>query len=162
MESFRHEDAPSRTTDSSAHVLVPHGTHRKLREVLARLNARTRYRYTGVYRVAPPVLENVGLFDRENPTLNVSGDIHLLEETYCNIVRETRKPFLIDDSHADARVAEHPARDRIVSYCGIPLHVDGEIHGVLCHYDPRPRIAPPGEMEFLRSMEPELAAFLAS
>ena len=39
------------------------------------LNARTRYRYTGLYHAEPPFLRNVQLFDRENPTLNVSGEL---------------------------------------------------------------------------------------
>lgn len=33
------------------------------------LNARTRHRFTGVYRFEPPMLRSVALFDRENPSV---------------------------------------------------------------------------------------------
>ena len=131
-----------------------------LRATLAKLNERTRYRFTGVYRLVPPMLENVCLFDRENPTLNVSGDIHLLKDTYCAIVQATGESFQTADSGNDERIAQHPARDRIISYCGIPLHVEGAVRGVLCHYDSRPRLTPKGELEFLATIEPILVAHL--
>src|SRR5690349_7006368 len=35
------------------------------------LNARTRYRFTGIYHAEPPLLRNLFLFDRENPSLHV-------------------------------------------------------------------------------------------
>src|SRR5688572_12721390 len=57
--------------------------------VLRLLNGRTRFRFTGLYRAAPPLLENVDLFDRENPRLNVSGDRIPLERSYCSIVCAT-------------------------------------------------------------------------
>lgn len=34
------------------------------------LNARTRFRYTGIYAIDPPTLRSIDLFDRENPSLH--------------------------------------------------------------------------------------------
>ena len=106
------------------------------------------------------MLQNVCLFDRENPSLNVSGDIHLLEDTYCAIVNASGKPFQTADAQVDPQVANHSARNRIISYCGIPLRVDGVVRGVLCHFDTRPRLVLQGELDFLATMEPALALFL--
>lgn len=170
--------ASSGQTESSAHIprnperssqvrLAAHGDDPEallggdVRSTLATLNSRTRYRFTGLYRLDPPVLRNVCLFDRENPQLSFSGDIHLLADTYCSIVSATGEPFTTSDSRVDDRLAEHPARDRVISYFGIPLSVNGEVRGVLCHFDGRPRFAPEGERAFLESVEPTLAALIA-
>ena len=46
---------------------------RGLHAALGYLNERTRYRFTGLYRADPPLLRNIGLFDRENPDIDASG-----------------------------------------------------------------------------------------
>lgn len=61
--------------------------------VLALLNARVPHRFTGVYRLDPPVLRNVRLYDRHNPRLVVGADAPL-RETYCSIVAESASPLL--------------------------------------------------------------------
>ena len=125
---------------------------------LALLNGRTRFRYTGVYRAEPPLLRNVRLFDRENPTLNVSGDATPIEATYCSIVCATNAPFDTPDALRDSRLAGHPALGAVQSYCGVPLPRGGGIAwGVLCHWDPRPRLLPPGERDALRRVAPVIA-----
>ena len=174
MEQRQH-GAPSSQTVSSAHddnqgsgrnsastaVAPANGLDLGgLRSALATLNTRTRYRFTGVYRFDPPLLRNVGLYDRENPSLNLSGDIHLLVDTYCSIVKVAGRPFTTDDAPADPRLVAHSARNRIISYFGIPLRIAGEVRGVLCHFDGRPRFAPPGEVEFLTGIEPLLVNYL--
>lgn len=70
-------------------ILADSGLH----QVLGFLNARTRYRFTGVYHVEPPLLRNVHLFDRENPTLDCSGAVTPLDETYCSITSSRSAPF---------------------------------------------------------------------
>ena len=41
---------------------------------------------------------------------------------------------------ADARLADHPARDTVRAYCGVPIMTsEGEVLGTLCHYDLVPR-----------------------
>jgi len=120
---------------------------------LAYLNARTRFRFTGIYRVEPPLLRNVHLFDRENPALNVSGNASPLEDTYCSITARSEGGFATPDAGADRRLETHAARDSVISYCGVPIRMeDGRVWGTLCHFDVRPRLIPPAELPVLESV----------
>lgn len=120
---------------------------------LAYLNARTRFRFTGIYRVEPPFLRNLHLFDRENPALNVSGNVGPLEDTYCSITARSERGFATPDALADRRLEAHAARDSVISYCGIPIRMeDGRVWGTLCHFDVRPRLIPPAEVPVLESV----------
>jgi GAF domain-containing protein len=126
--------------------------------VLRRLNERTRFRFTGVYRVEPPFLHNLYLFDRENPTVNVLGDVSRLDETYCAIVYDDGGPFETSDAPADERLRSHAARERVQSYCGVPIrHPSGLVCGTLCHYDVRPRLISRAELELLEQVASLLA-----
>lgn len=128
---------------------------------LALLNARTRFRYTGAYRLEEPLLRNVALYDRENPGLNLSGDASPLEATYCSIVCATNAAFETPDAAPDARLAGHPAVGTVLSYCGVPLQRSGGIPwGSLCHWDTRPRLLSPDEREVLQSVAPLVARWL--
>ena len=128
---------------------------------LALLNTRTRFRFTGLYRVIPPQLHNVRLYDRENPTLNVSGAVCAISDTYCAIACATDDAFTVDDAPSDARLAHHPARESVQSYAGVPVRLpDGRVLGTLCHFDGRPRILPSGELSVLRDLAPLLAPWL--
>jgi len=100
--------------------------------VLALLNARTRYRFTGVYRMEPPLLRNVHLYDRENPSLDGSGG-------------------------SDPLVAP----DAMLSSLGVPIRgADGRVSGTLCHFDSRPRLVPAGEELVLARVATAFAAQL--
>ncbi|HEY8310526.1 MAG TPA: GAF domain-containing protein, partial [Gemmatimonadaceae bacterium] len=111
-----------------------------MHSALAVLNERTRYRFTGVYRVDPPALRNEQLFDRENPTLALGGDVSSLENTYCGIIATTGAAFAAGDSRTDSRLTRHPSRDAVVSYIGVPvICTTGRVVGTLCHFDLRPR-----------------------
>ena len=103
----RTEDAPD--TESLAAITV--GCERSLQDngiigALRFLNVRTRYRYTGLYHADPPMLRNVQLFDRENPHLNVSGEVKPLTDTYCGVVLKTNSPLRT----ADVAVIHFPRR----------------------------------------------------
>jgi len=135
---------------------------RGLHAALAFLNARTRYRFTGLYRAAPPLLHNVALFDRENPSLAGSGAVAVLEETYCSITRHTGEPFTVDDAMRDERLTTHAARDSVLCYSGVPIRLgNGLPWGSLCHFDLRPRLVPRNELVILRDVAPAVAAWLA-
>jgi GAF domain-containing protein len=128
---------------------------------LALLNQRTRFRFTGVYRVVPPELHNVALFDRENPQLNVSGAVCGLTETYCSIVYESGRPFRVGDARADSRLTIHAARDSVQSYAGIPVRLPGgRVLGTLCHFDGRPRIMTARELSVLEEVAPLFVPWL--
>jgi GAF domain-containing protein len=121
------------------------------------LNARTRFRYTGLYRAEPPLLRNVQLFDRENPALRQVDELRRIDETYCSIVCATELPFNTANAPLDERLGTHPARDTVISYAGVPLRLpSGRPWGVLCHYDSRPRLLPPAELAALAAVSPVL------
>ena len=130
---------------------------------LSFLNARTRFRFTGIYRADPPLLRNVRMFDRENPTINVSGDELPLDDTYCALVWGEDRPFATRHSLTDARVAKHAARARVQSYGGVPIRdTGGRILGTLCHHDVRPRLLPRSEIGVLELVAPCFAERLAT
>lgn len=131
--------------------------------VLATLNARTRFRFTGLYRVEPPLLRNVALFDRENPLVRAGGGCSALSDTYCSIVAGAGAPFTTVDAPTDPRLVAHAARTSVLSYVGVPVRGrHGRIEGTLCHFDSRPRLAPAGEIAVLESVAPMLADLLAN
>ena len=133
------------------------------RAVLGALNARTRFRYTGLYRVEPPLLRGVCLYDRENPGLCLGGDVDTLSETYCAVVVDTERPFATSDGRADPRLAGRPAAaGPYRSYVGVPIGLaDGRVGGTLCHFDYRPRLLPPGELALLERAAELLGVTLA-
>jgi GAF domain-containing protein len=136
--------------DELAGVLAECGLHAGLRY----LNARTRHRFTGVYRFDPPMLRNLCLFDRENPTLRFGGDTPM-RETYCSLVGAKVSPFATPDAAADGRLLDHPARLSVLAYCGVPLVDDqGSCFGSLCHFDVRPRLVPADEVPLLERAAP--------
>lgn len=128
---------------------------------LALLNGRTRYRFTGIYRVDPPLLRNLRLYDRENPSLELGGDISTLDETYCHIVYHTEDCFATDDAARDERLRTHPARASVLCYLGAPVHDPaGRTWGTLCHFDVRPRLDPPRELPVLAWAAAAIGAWL--
>lgn len=133
-----------------------------LRVALGRLNARTRFRFTGVYRADPPLLRNVYLVDRENPALDVSGAVCPLDETYCAITCAREARFATRDARTDERLVAHPARQSVISYAGVPLRLaGGRAWGTLCHFDLRPRLLPAAETAVLEAFAPVLVDWLA-
>ena len=134
-----------------------------LHAALGFLNGRVRYRFTGVYRFDPPVLRNVDLYDRENPSLTFSGCELVLRDSYCGIVQLSERPFVTEDATRDERLSGYAARVSMVSYLGVPLRLwGGRLFGTLCHWDGRPRLAPNGEVELLARLAPHLASSLAT
>jgi GAF domain-containing protein len=132
-----------------------------MHSALGLLNARTRFRFTGVYRADPPLLRNEYLFDRENPSLSLGGNVNPLDHTYCGIVAATRQPFAAEDAQHDARLTVHPARDSVVSYIGVPIRIsNGHVFGTLCHFDTRPRILPLDEVATLESISRIVAQWI--
>jgi GAF domain-containing protein len=118
--------------------------------VLRVLNSRTRFRFSGIYRADPPLLCNLFMYDRENPTLNVSGEVSLLDDTYCALVWGDERPFVTESSATDARLTQHAARECVRSYCGVPIRsASGRVWGTLCHYDVRPRLLQHTEIALL-------------
>lgn len=133
-----------------------------LHTALGYLNSRTRFRYTGAYRFFPPLLRSIGLFDRENPALALCAEVEM-NTTYCSIVGETGLELAIDDAGTDPRVRDHPAREQLAAYCGVPLaNASGEAFGTLCHYDARPRIETAEHVVLMHRVSPLVANYILS
>ena len=108
-----------------------------LHGVLARLNARVPFRFTGVYRFDGTLLRNVALFDRLDPALPRGADAPL-GETYCAITGRMNDALLVSDGRRDPRYAWMRA-NAVISYCGVPIRSEtGEPLGTLCHFDVAP------------------------
>jgi GAF domain-containing protein len=156
---------PMRDADATAPVVAAMAMRLHdggARGALEFLNARTRYRFTGIYHADPPFLRNVFLYDRENPALALtSGAVAPIDETYCGIVLDTMREFATGDGALDARLAEHPARESVISYAGVPLRLpSGCAWGTLCHFDVRPRLLLGTELEVLNAVAPVLMTWL--
>ena len=126
------------------------------------LNARTSHRFTGLYAFDGDILRNVALFDREHPE-NTRGADAPIHETYCSMVGALGRTVTIADATVDHRVAAHPARDAVVSYCGALVRGgDGVPLGTLCSFDIEARPVPSAQIPLLEAVAPLLAGAIVS
>ena len=88
-----------------------------LHAALGYLNSRTRFRFTGAYRFAPPLLCSIEIFDREYPTLALSAEVEM-RTTYCSIVGAADEALAVDDAEADSRVRASRFAGRMGSRSG--------------------------------------------
>jgi PAS domain S-box-containing protein len=152
-------DAPARvdTLSKFEKILEAQGLH----EALRFLNSRTPHRFTGVYKIDPPLLRNLHLLDADDPKTR-KGDDMALDQAYCSIVGRSELPFSTEDSRRDARLSTHPARENVVSYCGVLLPtIDGKPFGTLCHFDLVPCEVPTREMALMEAAAHLIARYLA-
>ena len=128
-----------------------------LRTSLAGLLKRTDYRFIGIWRFENGKANAVVHYDRENPTVTTATEVPDTA-TYCCYVRETGKPFKTPNALIDERLAAHPARTEVQTYCGVPvMDSAGTILGTLCHYDVVPRDPEQVNIELMLSVASYLA-----
>lgn len=128
-----------------------------VRDALALLLKRTDYRFIGIWRFENGKANAVVHYDRENPKVLTATEVPDTA-TYCCYVRESAQPFLTPNALVDARLASHPAREQVLTYCGVPVMDSfGKILGTLCHYDVVPRNPEQVNIELMLSV----ASFLA-
>jgi hypothetical protein len=140
-----------------ADVLARNGLH----AALGLLNARTPFRYTGIYRFDGDVLRNVALFDRQAPGQPRGNDAPL-GETYCAITGRLNDRLIVSDGRRDPR---HPwmRGNSVVSYCGVPIRApSGASIGALCHFDDRPWAPQGDEATFLMCIADMFSAWLVA
>jgi CheY-like chemotaxis protein len=134
---------------------------RDMRALLALLNEPTPYRYTSILQCQEGTLESVWTFDRERDGVDAFPSTRL-EDSYCVFVEASRTTFATEDSSADPRVATHPKRKVLRSYCGVPLfRADGTVFGTLCHYDPLPHPIDEAAIEQMNQVAQMLAPTLS-
>ncbi len=108
------------------------------RAALIYLNSLTDYRYSGVFRFENEVL-GVYYYDRDQPEQTTLAAIPI-SATYCCYVRRSSGLFTTADALLDARLEDHPARQDVRAYCGVPVFGPGDLFlGTLCHFDAVPR-----------------------
>jgi hypothetical protein len=116
------------------------------------LNSLTSHRFTSLYRFDGPTLRRVTFYDRENPDNEDCEDIPV-EASYCVFVRDSGRPFSIQDAASDDRVKDHPKREVVKRYCGVPLLDDaGRMFGTICHFDFSPGRIDEAEVALLERM----------
>lgn len=127
-------------------ILNVHG----MRAAIIFLNHLTDHRYTSVFIFDGPHGRHAFYYDRENAAQVTAPDT-LVEMSYCIYVRKSASLFEVNDATTDERVGrDHPKKELIRSYCGIPL-IDGygNVLGSACHYDPNPKPTAPEDVELL-------------
>lgn len=93
------------------------------------------YRFAALYRFDGVSLQNLVFVDREQPGASLAPTVPT-DTSYCELVRASGESFLLEDSLVDPRVADHPKRDVVRSYCGVPLlDARGELFGTVCLFD---------------------------
>lgn len=106
-----------------------------VRSALELLNTLSPCRFTAIYRFDADQLQNLVLYDREQPDAPLMDTIPV-EESYCTFVQRSRDAFLVDNALLDSRVAGHPKRPVVQSYFGFPLvGPDDSLFGTLCQFD---------------------------
>lgn len=127
------------------------------REALVYLNGLTDYRYTGVFRFDAGFAHSLYYVDRVNPEVHSIPGIPE-NATYCCYVRDSRGQFTTLDALIDERLDDHPARQEVRGYCGIPvLDPEGVLLGTLCHFDEMPRDSTQIDLDLLLQVASELA-----
>ena len=116
-------------------LLVSDGIRAALYAVLR----QSHYRFLSIFRFQDGKATSCVHVDRADLLVTQADEVPDTA-TYCLHVRNSKRPFVTANAAADARTAEHPARDVVLSYCGVPiLEKDGTLIGTLCHYDLVPR-----------------------
>lgn len=124
-----------------ANLLATDGVRAALYSILR----RSSYRFIAIFRFKDGKATSSVHVDRDNLAVTQADEVPDTA-TYCAYVRGSARPFVTADASADDRTIGHPARDVVLSYCGVPImESDGTLLGTLCHYDVVPR--DPGELD---------------
>lgn len=123
------------STDASFAAFVRILDRTGARDALAYLLGLSEYRFIGIFRFDAGMATAVIHYDRQNPEVMTVAEVPD-SATYCCYVRDSRGMFVTANAMSDPRLSGHPAREVVLSYCGIPImEPDGTLLGTLCHYD---------------------------
>ena len=126
------------------------------------LNARTPHRFTGIFQYDGDDVRNLFLVDREMQDAQPWAPFPT-QESYCAIVQDTGAPFITGNAHVDERIQTHPARNKVISYCGVPLRTEaGELYASLCHFDYKPIMFSDLDIDFVTEAAPYLVKALTA
>ncbi len=128
----------------------------RVHAALEYLSLFSPYRFAAMYRIADDSLHNLVLVDRDQPGAGLSPAVPA-NLSYCSIVQATGQSFLLQDGPNDPRVADHPSRDAVQAYCGVPLlDAAGRAIGSICLFDYVPVDEDPWMLELLQAISTAL------
>jgi len=132
-------------------------TNDGIRAALYSVLRRSNYRFISIFRFRDGLATSAVHVDREDLKIIQAGEV-ADTATYCSYVRAGDAPFVTSDASTDSRTSDHPARETVRSYCGIPIfEPDGEFIGTLCHYDLVPRDPEHLDLELLVQVSSAIA-----
>ncbi len=115
------------------------------------LNSLSQHRYTGLFLFDGNMLKNTFIFDRQSAFQTLFPE-KPASHSYCLNVKHSGQPFRVDNAPLDQRVQDHPSRDAVRSYCGVPLRDrDGTIFGTLCHFSLDPCHSKDEEIQMMQT-----------
>jgi GAF domain-containing protein len=98
------------------------------------LNDGVPHRYSAIYRLGGGTLKNLVIFDKAGEARPEFLAEVPFETSFCQFVIRDGV-FRTSDSATDRRLDGHPYQGVMVSYHGVPVVLDGEIWGTMCHFD---------------------------
>jgi GAF domain-containing protein len=136
--------------DDFAVLIEAIATTHGLFAAVAFLNGMSAHHCTGLYRVDGDTLTNLRVHDRQTPGLECLPPLPL-NQTYCERVVQTKESLVIEDALLDEHLAQHPNRENVRSYAGVPIpgH-SGETWGTVCHFDATPNRMRPNDLTRLK------------
>jgi GAF domain-containing protein len=134
-------------------LLISDGIRAALYSVLR----HSSYRFISIFRFMDGKATSCVHVDREDLLASQADEVPDTA-TYCLHVRNSNRPFVTANAAWDARTSNHPARDVVLSYCGVPiLASDGTLIGTLCYYDLVARDPDQLDLELLLQVSSALA-----
>ena len=128
-----------------------------VRHALAYLLSLTTYRFIAIFTFQNGLAHAAIYYDKENPQDEYTQQV-IDSSTYCCYVRDSQGVFMTANAMLDARTTDHPKRESLPAYCGIPiLDAEGVILGTLCHYDVVPRDPEQVDLPLMLSVASALA-----
>lgn len=110
-----------------------------IRPALYSVLRQSDFRFISIFRFNEGMATSSVHVDREDLAVTQAAEVPETA-TYCHYVRDTQRAFVTADAASDARTENHPSKDVVRSYCGMPiLEPNGTLVGVLCLHDLVPR-----------------------
>ncbi|NTX16034.1 GAF domain-containing sensor histidine kinase [Myxococcus sp. CA051A] len=125
-----------------------------VKTVLRVLLQTTGLRLAVVARVTAQEWRCCAVLDEMNFGLN-PGDTLAITTTFCNSVRVSATPLLVNHASEDPRFANHPAPKLygVESYIAVPVYRrDGSFFGVMCALDANPALLTEDKLEVFRHL----------
>ncbi|NTX07802.1 GAF domain-containing sensor histidine kinase [Myxococcus sp. CA040A] len=125
-----------------------------VKTVLRVLLQTTGLRLAVVARVTAQEWRCCAVLDEMNFGLN-PGDTLAITTTFCNTVRVSATPLLVNHASEDPRFANHPAPRLygVESYIAVPVYRrDGSFFGVMCALDANPALLTEDKLEVFRHL----------